>query len=445
MRRSKWQSYVHVIVGLLALQVAKAQVVAPVEMKDPELRSLQMQYMDDLKAVGAEINNISFDYPFYLSKKLDLDEQQQKGADQRSIRFDHYNGKTVLAITGNYYAAYSTTQLNKDQRARKTFLAVVDPILKVTVPKFQTNANVQGYALEVSHHVVGTVMGVSMERPENLMVFLPQNAALKLFAGKNETAQQAALLEGQYFLNAEPVTIWLNGEGPQLGTKPPVPEPAAEDEKPMDVKAEMATVTAGGDGYVPPINVPLKFPKKSSPADDSPKAPAVARDTSPDALATLQATNKQTLDTMTKELDFQVHFVSYAPASFVAFRQEIFLELSLNTSLNDTSAGSRYKMAADAFDDHIAHLIRPVLAYFKPDPKQDPKFDGIGFSTTIHLAGKTQPAQSSQAVEFFFPLPALRCYEKYDCTGQQLIDAGIVLINGERVSLDLQIAEGSAH
>jgi len=432
-------------VGLLALQVAKAQVVAPVEMKDPELRSLQMQYMDDLKAVGAEINNISFDYPFYLSKKLDLDEQQQKGADQRSIRFDHYNGKTVLAITGNYYAAYSTTQLNKDQRARKTFLAVVDPILKVTVPKFQTNANVQGYALEVSHHVVGTVMGVSMERPENLMVFLPQNAALKLFAGKNETAQQAALLEGQYFLNAEPVTIWLNGEGPQLGTKPPVPEPAAEDEKPMDVKAEMATVTAGGDGYVPPINVPLKFPKKSSPADDSPKAPAVARDTSPDALATLQATNKQTLDTMTKELDFQVHFVSYAPASFVAFRQEIFLELSLNTSLNDTSAGSRYKMAADAFDDHIAHLIRPVLAYFKPDPKQDPKFDGIGFSTTIHLAGKTQPAQSSQAVEFFFPLPALRCYEKYDCTGQQLIDAGIVLINGERVSLDLQIAEGSAH
>src|SRR5215469_16462777 len=444
MRRSKWQSYVHVIVGLLALQVAKAQVVAPVEMKDPELRSLQMQYMDDLKAVGAEINNISFDYPFYLSKKLDLDEQQQKGADQRSIRFDHYNGKTVLAITGNYYAAYSTTQLNKDQRARKTFLAVVDPILKVTVPKFQTNANVQGYALEVSHHVVGTVMGVSMERPENLMVFLPQNAALKLFAGKNETAQQAALLEGQYFLNAEPVTIWLNGEGPQLGTKPPVPEPAAEDEKPMDVKAEMATVTAGGDGYVPPINVPLKFPKKSSPADDSPKAPAVARDTSPDALATLQATNKQTLDTMTKELDFQVHFVSYAPASFVAFRQEIFLELSLNTSLNDTSAGSRYKMAADAFDDHIAHLIRPVLAYFKPDPKQDPKFDGIGFSTTIHLAGKTQPAQSSQAVEFFFPLPALRCYEKYDCTGQQLIDAGIVLINGERVSLDLQIAEGAA-
>jgi hypothetical protein len=97
-----------------------------------------------------------------------------------------------------------------------------------------------------------------------------------------------------------------------------------------------------------------------------------------------------------------------------------------------------------AFDDHIAHLVRPVLGYFKADPKQDPKFDGIGFSTTVHVTGKNQPASGSEAVEFFFPLSALRCYESYDCTGQQLIDAGTVLINGERVSLDLQIAEGSA-
>lgn len=444
MRRSKSSLSVHAIVGFLALQIANAQVVAPVEMKDPELRSLQMKYMDVLKAVGTEINNLPFEYPFYLSKKLDLDEQQQKAADQRSIRFDHYNGKTVLAITGNYYAAYSTTQLSKDQRARKTFLAVIDPILKVTVPKFQTNANVQGYAFEVSHHVVGTVMGVSMERPENLMVFLPQNAALKLLAGKTDTVQQAALLEGQYFLNAEPVTIWLNGEGPQLGMKSPVPEPAAEEDKPNATKAELASGTGGSDGYVPPINVPLKFPKRSSPVDDPPKASPVQRDISPEALASLQTANKQTLDTMTKELDSQAHFVSYAPASFVAFRQEIFLELSLNSNLSDTFAGSRYKMAAEAFDDHIAHLIRPVLGYFKPDPKEDPKFDGIEFSTTLHLAGRTQPAQSAEAVEFFFPLAALRCYEKYDCTGQQLIDAGIVLINGERVSLDLQIAEGSA-
>jgi hypothetical protein len=35
----------------------------------------------------------------------------------------------------------------------------------------------------------------------------------------------------------------------------------------------------------------------------------------------------------------------------------------------------------------------------------------------------------------------MHCYENYDCTGQQLIDAGTVLINGERASLDLLRAE----
>src|ERR1700751_2596998 len=141
--------------SLIATGMSVAQVVAPVEIKDPELRSLQFKYMDDLKAIGAEINNTSFPYPFYLSRKLDLDEQQQKAADQRSIRFDQYSGRTVLAITGNYYAAYGAEQLNKDQRARSTFLAVVKPILKVAVPKFKTNASVQGYAVEISHHIRG--------------------------------------------------------------------------------------------------------------------------------------------------------------------------------------------------------------------------------------------------------------------------------------------------
>jgi hypothetical protein len=85
-----------------------------------------------------------------------------------------------------------------------------------------------------------------------------------------------------------------------------------------------------------------------------------------------------------------------------------------------------------------AHLIRPTLAYFK----EEAGFDGISFSTTVHIAGKIPAASKTEAVEFFLPFAALRCYENYDCTGQQLIDTGAVLINGERVALDLQIVEG---
>jgi len=439
MRRSSQSTLLLLVFGALANAISTAQVVAPVEIKDPALRALQFKYMDDLKAIGADINNSSFPYPFYLSRKLDLDEQQQKSADQRSIRFDQYNGRTVLAITGNYYAAYSADQINKDQRARSTYLAVVEPILKVAVPKFQTNPSVQGYAVEISHHILGKVMGVSMERPENLMMFFPQNAALKLLAAKDETGQQAALLEGQFFVNAEPVTIWLNGESPQAALKAPIPDTPAENESAKPVAAE---IVEGTDGHGPAANVVPSFPKRTKPVNDVPHPQP--RDLSPEALASLQAAHKQKLETMLKELDPQAHFVSYAAPSFVAFRENVYLELSLNTTLNEAAAGSRYRLAAMAFDDHIAHLIRPVLGYLKLDAKQDAKFDGIGYSTTIHLQGKNQPASGSEAVEFFFPLATLRCYETYDCTGQQLIDAGTVLINGERVSLDLQVAEGSA-
>src|ERR1039458_5224693 len=239
---------------LFVTSASLAQVVSPVEIKDPALRALQQQYMDDLSRAGEDILSTQFDYPFYLSRKLDLDQAQQQIADQRSIRFDSYNGKTVLAITGNYYAAYSAQKISAEQRARSTFLNVVMPILKAAVPRFQNNQHVQGYAVEISHHIMGKVMGVSMERPENLMVFLPRSGALKLVASKDETSQQAALLQGQVFLNAQPISIWLNDAVPPLAAN------ANDNDRADDTSANAqsdpaqtgAEIVPAGNGSGPP-------------------------------------------------------------------------------------------------------------------------------------------------------------------------------------------------
>jgi hypothetical protein len=105
----------------------------------------------------------------------------------------------------------------------------------------------------------------------------------------------------------------------------------------------------------------------------------------------------------------------------------------MNTDLEQPAGSSQYRLAAMAFDSHISHLLRPVSKYFHDNPQ----FEGIDFSTTVH-----QPGQSSAlSVEFVVPFSALACYEKYDCTGQELITRSVVLINGERVTLDLQKAE----
>ncbi|MGA2979398.1 MAG: hypothetical protein ABSD76_07390 [Terriglobales bacterium] len=417
------------VLSLIVASVSLAQVVSPVEIKDPALRALQQQYMDDLTRAGEDILANQFDYPFYLSRKLDLDQAQQQVADQSSIRFDSYSGKTVIAITGNYYAAYSAQKLSAGQRARSTFLNVVMPILKAAVPRFQNNQHVQGFALEISHHIMGKVMGVSMERPENLMVFLPRTGALKLLAAKDQTAQQAALLQGEVFLNAQPISIWLNDTVLPLAADNNDDAAAKAPPDPAQTGAEIVSL---GSGSGSPTAAPAPLKPKEPP-------PPPPRDTSTEALASVQLSNQPVVDLVVKDLDSQAHFVPYAPPKFVAFRQGIYLELSLNSTLPASAAGSRYKLAATAFDDHVAHLIRPLLANFK-DTRD---FDGIGFSTNIHLAGKSA-SSASEAVEFFFPLSSLRCYEKYDCTGQQLLDAGTVLINGERVALDLQIAEGGS-
>jgi len=348
----------------------------------------------------------------------------------------------VVEITGNYYAAYSAEKMSPEQRAKETFDKIVLPILRLEVPRFQSNFNVQGYAFEISHHIVGKVMNVPVEHAENLAVVLPQDAAIRLVATKDESIRQAALLKGEVYLNAQPVTIWLKGEGPQLAAQNPPEEqdqpktgsPTAEVVSPSDDRE-----TSGDQEREQKIASVAGLP--TVPKLKAVEPPPLARDLSPQALASVQAANSSTLAALVKELDPQAHFVSYAKPSFIAFRKGVYLELSLNTTLREPSGASRYRLAALAFDDHIAHLIRPVMGYLKDESG----FDGVDFTTNLHLSGKTAGG-SSEAVEFFFPLTALHCYEQYDCTGQQLIDAGTVLINGERVGLDLQTAQaGSAH
>ena len=98
MRRSSQSKLRLLFFGLLATTISTAQVVAPVEIKDPALRALQFKYMDDLKAIGADINNSSFPYPFYLSRKLDLDEQAS-GAMIGYMCNMNSLGKATLTVT----------------------------------------------------------------------------------------------------------------------------------------------------------------------------------------------------------------------------------------------------------------------------------------------------------------------------------------------------------
>ncbi len=391
-------SFAVAVLTIFALE-CPAQVLAPPEILDPPMRALQQQHFAELKAAGVEITSHPYPFKFYLSRTLDLTERQEQLNDQRSIRFSNFQGRTVLQITGNYFAAYSDETMSRNERVKRTYLDVVLPILRATAPRLGNEPQLNAFAIEVSHHVRKKVLGVTVENPENLALILPRATAVKVAASNNENEQVAALLDSRVFIDSNPVTLW-----PQQGVA--AAETAAEPTTPAVVNASAVLAT-------------------------TPPAAPVPRDLSPATLLQQQTAHQGLIDRIVHEMDADAHFISYAPPVLVPFHGMSYLQLSITTNLTPQDAGSQYHIAALAFDRHVSHLIRPLVAMLPADPE----FDGIVFSSTVRMA------QASQSVEFFLPLAELRRFEKYDITGQQLINSGFVLINGERVGLELQSAE----
>ena len=303
------------LILLLSCINATGQVMSPSVIKDPDLRARQMQHMAQLQQVGRDILAIQFPYPFYLSPRLDIDQPQQLRGDQNSIQFQRYSGQTIIAVIGNYYASYSTDKISRGQRTRETFLNVVVPILKAAVPPFENDAEVGGFGIEVAHHVVGKVMGVAMERPENFMVFLPKAAAVRLISSQQESTQQSALLEAQAFLNGEPITIWISGDGPQLAANGRSDSLGSGTTSTED--AEVGALSSNApENRSPLIGKNLMSSMKGS---SSLPSPTPVHDPSPEALADLQQSKQDVIAQLVKDLDAQAHFVKYAAPTFVPF------------------------------------------------------------------------------------------------------------------------------
>lgn len=409
-------SFVLAILTVFALE-CRPQVLAPPEILDPAMSALQQRHFPELKAAGIEITSHQYPFRFYLSRTLDLTERQEQLTDQRSIRFSNFQGRTVLQVTGNYFAAYSNETMSRNERVKRTYLDVVLPILRATASRFGAEPQLTAYAVEVSHHVRKRVLGVTVENPENLAIIIPRSTAEMVAASNNENEQVAALLESRVFIDGKAVILW-----PQQGVT------AAESADPSPLSAPLQAT---------PQVVNASAILGTTPSTPPPVAPQPARDISSDALRQQQTAYQGLFDGIVHSLDGAAHFVSYAPPVLVGFHGMSYLQLSVTSNLAPQDAGSQYRMAALAFDRHVSRLIRPVLAML---PK-DPEFDGVVFSSTTKVVGNTGDSGASQSVEFFLPLAELRRFEKYDITGQQLINSGFVLINGERVGLELQSAE----
>jgi hypothetical protein len=95
-----------------------------------------------------------------------------------------------------------------------------------------------------------------------------------------------------------------------------------------------------------------------------------------------------------------------------------------------------YKRAAESFDLFLAPELKGIINKLP----RIASVSGVGFSIMNEISSASA-AGSSEAVEFFFPLVALDRFANAEITNQDLINQGVVLINGVRISLDLQRVE----
>ena len=192
------------------------------------------------------------------------------------------------------------------------------------------------------------------------MLILPKASAQRLVEARDEAGRTAAVLEGAAYLNGSLISFW----------------PGEFKESPGGSDAP----ASGTPPSVAPSCLPALHRLLQCAGEDSRRNIAT------------------TFARMLKELDSQAHFVPYAPPSFIAFRGGEYLQIPIATTLAASDSGSQYKLAALAFDRHVAHLIRPVLAYFKDSTD----FTGIDFSTTVRLAGASR-GEAAKRWNLYFP------------------------------------------
>jgi len=142
------------------------------------------------------------------------------------------------------------------------------------------------------------------------------------------------------------------------------------------------------------------------------------------------------LAVLAKEGVAKFHFVGYAPPSFMIFHDQVALQVTLkNSLLFGPAKGSIYKRAAQSFDLFLAPQLKDLTERISPDVE----FQLFDFSVLNKLSGTAK--ETSEAIEFICPRAALRQFVNAEITNQQLLDQSVVLVNGVRIALNLQLVE----
>jgi hypothetical protein len=432
------------IAMVFCAQAASAQV-SPAEILSPELKALEESYFPQLKTLNQAIAKTKFPFPFYLSRYVGLDPARQAEADSRGIEFVRFQDRVILKVTGNYNAAYDTTRLTQNERAAGTFRTVVRPILNLTTAILPEDLKCDGIGFEISHHTRTRERSYDYEGKETLVVVLDRNDAWTLSRSTTDSERQEILNGSKVYVSGYEFGLSLTERDPLNVQALPRSVPA----KPDATSTARSSVMAGHSSLLksgtalpsaPPVSVAVETASVSAnPTPPLPKAanpqPATAPPTQADADHLAEKYQSQ-LAALAKQGTAKFHFVEYAPPTFVIFRDQVALQMTLrNTIQFGLVKGSIYKRAAQSFDLFLAPQLKDISDRIPVDME----FQLFDFSVLNKLSPNAKG--TSEAIEFICPRAALKQFVNAEITNQQLLDQSVILVNGVRIALNLQLVE----
>jgi len=416
--------------------------VSPNEVLDPTLHALEKEYFPQLKTVNQAVARTHFPFPFSLSRYVGLEPAQQVEADTRGLEFVHFKDRVVLKATGNYNAAYSAGQLTRNERASRTFRDVFLPVLQLETQTIPPDIDCDALGFEVAYHVRERQKSFDYEGKEILVVILDRADAFLMAQASSDNDRQEILNRSLIYVNGEEYGLSLLDKDPVM-----IDKVARSKSKKVD-----ATSTAASATSVARLtrSQPNLLPGSAGNASPGSAAAGEARGETggkmdlsntkpapkPEDAERLQSQYKSALAAFAKQGEERFQFVNYDPPAFVVVSKQMALQMTLkNTQKFDPDKTSIYKRAAQTFDLFLAPKIADILAK-APD---DEAMDLFDFSIVNALASTGK--ERSEAIEFVLPKGPARQFAASEITNQQLIDKSVVLVNGVRIALNLQLVE----
>jgi hypothetical protein len=420
--------------------------VSPSEILNPDLKALEESYLQQLKTLNQSIAKTKFPFPFYLSRFVGLDPAQQAEADSRGLEFVRFQDRVILKATGNYNAAYDTGRLTQNERAAGTFRTVVLPVLEQVTAALPHDLACDGIGFEISHHTRTRDRSYDYEGKETLVVVLDREDAWALSRASTDPERQELVNRSKVYVNGTEFGLSLMERDPLNVQALPRSVPA----KPDATSTARSSTAAGRSSLLksnlslPPASPVVPPPVDTVSASPSPTLPSPkAADPQPPIPPPTQAEAdrlsekyQSQLAALAKEGATKYHFVDYAPPTFVVFHDQLALQMTLRNSIQFGPAkGSIYKRAAQSFDLFLAPQLKDLSDQIPPGLE----FQLFDFSVLNKLSPGAKG--TSEAIEFICPRTALKQFVNAEITNQQLLDQSVVLVNGVRIALNLQLVE----